>query len=77
LYTAIVVQAAKAASIPLSLMARSRTGSKMEVSSVVLAAEAKQADGASKATPRTPRPPHLNYYFIIIIIIIIIILLLL
>jgi len=36
-----VVQADKAASIPLSLMARSRAGSKMEVSSVVLAAEAK------------------------------------
>jgi len=35
-----VVQAAKTASIPLSLMARSRAGSKMEVSSVVLAAEA-------------------------------------
>jgi len=38
---ASVVQADKATSIPLTLMARSRAGSKMEVSSVVLAAEAK------------------------------------
>jgi hypothetical protein len=44
-----------AVSMPLSLTSWSRAGRRADVSSMVLAAEAKKADGASRTTPRTPK----------------------
>ena len=46
---ACMVQAAKAASKPVSLTSRSRGGRTADVSSEVFVAEAKKADGASKS----------------------------
>jgi len=47
-----------AAGVLLSLVSRTRDGRRDDVSSVVLAEEAKQADGASIAALRIPKPPH-------------------
>jgi len=49
-----------AAATPLSSTVCRCNGSKVDMSSMVLAAEAKSADGASKVIPRTPRSPHLT-----------------